>query len=368
MTPDPNSSPFQRSVAFTGRLASMKREEAFALVRQKGGTPRRGLTKTTAVLVVGELGWPLLADGQPSKSLSIATSYGVAIASERRFLEWAGRAVPNDQVRTYTAAQISFLSGLAHDAIAQLTALGLLDCRDDRYAFRDLAGARQLAELLRSGVGLSTITRSLHDIRKWLPNAALANLRLHAASSDAILVEHMAGRTDRTGQFVLPVDEAHEGPDDLFEQAQAAEEAKDFDTAQRLYRKVMRIDPRDPAAAFNLGNLLRSIGRKVEAEAAYRAATKADPRFAEAWYNLADMLDERSESDQAVVFLKRALDADPNYADAIFNLGLLHQRADRPAEAASCWQRYLALDKESPWASRARQALKYCEMRIAHSS
>ena len=148
MPPEPNSSPFQRSVAFTGRLASMKREEAFALVRQKGGTPRRGLTKTTAVLVVGELGWPLLADGQPSKSLSIAKSYGVAIASERHFLEWAGRAVPDEQARTYTAAQISSLSGLQLDAITQLTALGLLDCRDDRYAFRDLAGARAVLATL----------------------------------------------------------------------------------------------------------------------------------------------------------------------------------------------------------------------------
>jgi tetratricopeptide (TPR) repeat protein len=368
MAPEPNSSPFQHSVAFTGRLASMKREEAFALVRQKGGTPRRGLTKTTAVLVVGGLGWPLLADGQPSKSLSLAKSYGVTVASERHFLEWAGQAVPDEQVRTYSASQMSSLSGLQLELIEQLTALGLLDCRDQRYAFRDLAGARQLAELFRSGVALSTITRSLHEIRKWLPDAALANLRLCPASSEAIFVEHMKGRTDRTGQFVLPVDEAYEGPDELFEQAQAAEEAKDIDTAQRLYRKVMRIDPRDPAAAFNLGNLLRSLGRKVEAEAAYRAATKADPRFAEAWYNLADILDERSQSDQAVVCLKRALDADPIYADAIFNLGLLHQRADQPAEAASCWQRYLALDNESPWASRARQALKYCEMRIAHSS
>ena len=78
MAPEPTS-PFQRSVAFTGRLASMKREEAFALVRERGGTPRRGLTKTTTILVVGELGWPLLPDGQPSKSLSLAKSYGVGV-------------------------------------------------------------------------------------------------------------------------------------------------------------------------------------------------------------------------------------------------------------------------------------------------
>ena len=58
----------------------------------------------------------------------------------------------------------------------------------------------------------------------------------------------------------------------------------------------------------------------------------------------------------------------PTYADALFNLGLLHLRNDRHAEAAACWRRYLALDQESPWASRARQALKYCEMSLARSS
>jgi tetratricopeptide (TPR) repeat protein len=368
MAPEPDTSPFQRNVAFTGRLASMKRDDAFALVRKKGGTPRRGLTKKTAILVVGELGWPLLPDGQPSKSLSLARTYGVAIASERQFLEWAGKAVPDEQVRSYSAGQIASLSGLPPEVIDQLTAFGLLDGRNDRYGFRDLTAARQLAELLQSGVGLSTITKSLHAIRKWLPDAALSNLRLYPSSSDAILVEHMKGRTDKTGQFVFPVGEAQEDADALFEQAQSAEEAKDAETAQRLYRKVMRLDPGDPAAAFNLGNLLRASGRKVEAEAAYRAATKADSGFAEAWYNLADILDDQGQSDKAVVCLERALDAEPNYADALFNLGLQHQRAERHAEAAACWRRYLALDKESSWASRAKQALKYCEMQIAHSS
>src|SRR5438552_18800220 len=101
MASDPTISKFQRNVAFSGRLASMKREEAFALVRRHGGTPRRGVTRKTAVLVVGELGWPLLRDGQPSKSLSLAKSYGVPIASERRILEWAGRAIPDDAAKTF---------------------------------------------------------------------------------------------------------------------------------------------------------------------------------------------------------------------------------------------------------------------------
>jgi tetratricopeptide (TPR) repeat protein len=367
MAADPDTSPLRRTIAFTGRLASMKREEAFGLVRQSGGTPRRGVTRKTGVLIVGEFGWPLLSDGRPSKSLALAQSYDVPVASERQFLEWAGRAVPDDQLRSYSAAQIASLSGLTADAIEQLTAFGLLDRRDERYGFRDLAAARQLAELLSSGVTLSTITRSLHDIRKWLPDAALSNLKLSPASAATVLIEHPKGRTDKTGQFVLPVAGADESPDELFDQAQAAEQANDIATAERLYRRVMRIDPNDPAAAYNLGNLLRADGRKVEAEAAYRAATKADTRFAEAWYNLADILDDRGKPDQAIAALERAVDADPDYADAIFNLGLLHQRSEDHAEAAGYWRRYLALDNESTWAARARRALKYCEMQIARS-
>ena len=368
MVADKPASPLERAIAFTGRLASMKRDEAFVLIRQRGGTPLRGVTKKTDVLVVGELGWPLLADGKPSKSLSLAKSYGIAIASERLFLEWAGKALRDDQQRSYSTAQLSALSGLSPAAIEELTQFGLLDSCDARYGFRDLAAARQLAALFRSGVALSTVTKSLRQIRKWLPDAALSNLRLAPASADTLLIEHMKGWTDKTGQFVLPVDGPNDDADELFEQAQGAEEAKDFAAAGRLYRNVMRLDPADPTAAFNLGNLLRGLGQPAEAESAYRIATKADPGFAEAWYNLADLLEEKGQDERAIACLTRAIDADPDYADALFNLGLLYQRADNLEAGALCWRRYLALDNDSPWAVRAMKALKYCEMQLARSS
>jgi tetratricopeptide (TPR) repeat protein len=271
-------------------------------------------------------------------------------------------------VRTYDSGQIASLSGLPMDVVELLTAFGLLDCRDSRYGFRDLSSARQLALLFASGVRLSTITKSLQKLRDWLPEASLSNLKLYPSSSDTLLVEYMKGRVDTAGQFVLPVDDSREDADTLFEQAQAAEKAGDVSAATRLYEKVVRMDPADPTAAFNLGNLLRDGGQKVEAEAAYRVAVKADRRFAEAWYNLADLLDEQGQCGKAIACLKRALEADPDYADALFNLGLLHQREEEPAAAAAYWRRYLALDNSSDWAARAKQALKYCEMQIARSS
>src|SRR5262249_29644553 len=59
-----DSSALRSTVAFTGRLACMTRAEAFEVVRSHGGTPSQTVTRQTNVLVVGELGWPLLDDGR----------------------------------------------------------------------------------------------------------------------------------------------------------------------------------------------------------------------------------------------------------------------------------------------------------------
>jgi tetratricopeptide (TPR) repeat protein len=212
---------------------------------------------------------------------------------------------------------------------------------------------------------LSAITKSLHEIRKWLPDAQLSNLRLFPESADRLLIEQMQGRTEKSGQFVLPVEPSDDDADALFFAAQAADEAGDVENAERLYRRLIKVDGADAAARFNLANLLRAAGRAVEAEATYRDATRADPSFAPAWYNLADALDERGRTPEAIAALESALKADPDYADAVFNLALMLQKLDRHAEAAGQWRRYLNLDADSPWSARARRALKFCEIQLA---
>ena len=120
----------------------------------------------------------------------------------------------------------------------------------------------------------------------------------------------------------------------------------DIAEAERLYRLLMKSDPTDASAPFNLGNMLRVNGRYVEAEAAFRAATRADPTFAEAWYNLGDLLDDQGRPDAAIECLRKALRVAPDYADAMFNLALLLQRKNQYAEAADYWRRYLASDRQ----------------------
>jgi len=155
---------------------------------------------------------------------------------------------------------------------------------------------------------------------KWLPEVGLGRVRLRPGPGDNLEVEQAGGRTDRRGQFVLAVEDCRHNPEELFASAQAAEQAADNVEAERLYRLLMKGDPKDPSAAFNLGNMLRSHGRNVEAEAALRTTTRIDPDFAEAWYNLGDLLDDQGRSEAAIECLRKSLKAAPDYADAMFNL------------------------------------------------
>jgi hypothetical protein len=164
-----DGSALKSSVAFTGRLASMSRVEAFDIVRMHGGTPSPTVTRRTQILIVGELGWPLLDDGRPSNKLSRATEYRIPIVSERRFLEWVGKSICESDQKTYSAEQLATLSKMSSGMIQELAQLGLLDERDGRFGFRDLASSRQIAKLLNDGVRLSEIIRAVSEIRNGCP-------------------------------------------------------------------------------------------------------------------------------------------------------------------------------------------------------
>src|SRR6202043_136468 len=90
-----DGSVLKSSVAFAGRLACMSRAEAFDVIRSHGGTPSLSVTKRTKLLIVGELGWPLLDDGRPSNKLSPAQNLGDSACREATFLEGNRQAGPD---------------------------------------------------------------------------------------------------------------------------------------------------------------------------------------------------------------------------------------------------------------------------------
>ncbi len=87
--------------------------------------------------------------------------------------------------------------------IHELAQFGLLDEQGGRFGFRDLASARQIAKLLADGVRLSEIIRAVSQIRKWLPEVGLANVRLHPGPDHRLEVEQPGGAQTRTANSCL---------------------------------------------------------------------------------------------------------------------------------------------------------------------
>src|SRR5262249_34529621 len=179
--------------------------------------------------------------------------------------------------------QLAALSKATPEMIDEFAMFGLLEPEEGHFGFRDLAAARQITGLITSGVRLSTLTRSLAAIRTWLPEAGLANLRLYPETPVNLLVETGKGRTDNRGQFLLPIEPQGEDADAVFSEALAAEQAEDWESAERLYRLVMKLDPEEAAAPFNLANVLCAQNKSAEAQTLYRETLSRDPGVAAAW-------------------------------------------------------------------------------------
>ncbi len=116
-TPPPalsSSPPLQgERVAFTGVLASMTHARAADLVAQHGGEASEHISRQTTLLVVGEEGWPLEDDGQPSVKLQQAERLRSAgeplrIIGESDWLQLLGLAENREELhRLYTPAMLS---------------------------------------------------------------------------------------------------------------------------------------------------------------------------------------------------------------------------------------------------------------------
>jgi len=358
--------------------------EAGEIVHSAGGEVTTSVSRRTSMLVVGLDGWPVLQDGTVSRKLVRAEELNergatIEIISEAVFLERAGRAPATASgSKTYSLEQVCDVLDLAPRALKRWEALGLVRSHDGQYDFQDLVSLREIAELIGRGVAPSTLARSVRGLARVLPDTErpLAQLKVVEGAGE-LLAELGDALLAPDGQLVLrfdgPVLEAEAGSlsapakperrtaSDWFDEAHACEDEERFEEAIPSYRKALALQPRFPEAHFNLGNVLRAIGRLEAAEEQLLMAVNQEPAMASAWYNLADVQEELGRLDDAIASLNAALLAHPTFADGHYNLALCYEDAGRPDDARRHWHAYLRLDPNSPWASRARAHLARLE-------
>jgi tetratricopeptide (TPR) repeat protein len=353
-----------QTVTIIGRLATLPNRAAAAEIRRQGGTLRRALSPLTTLLVVGREAASHLADGRLPAKLARADEIGARCIGEAALLR-ALRLLPEaaPESGALRLDELSAKVSLDQDVVRLLLLFDVLQPVQGMLGFRDLVAAREVARLLRDGLGIGEIIRGAAEVggRRASGDHPLARLKL-VCDEHGHLARRIGDRfAELDGQMRLPLpDPGNPSADELFEAAEDAEQAGDLAAAEELYRRCTRLDRGDPIAPFNLANVLREQGRLGEAKSFFQLAIAVDPTFADAWYNLALLLDAEGQKALARAYLERASAADPDYADPLYNLAQLHFEARDLAEASRLWRRYLILDPDSEWSRRARHGLALC--------
>ncbi|MGH8251114.1 MAG: tetratricopeptide repeat-containing sulfotransferase family protein [Steroidobacteraceae bacterium] len=89
-------------------------------------------------------------------------------------------------------------------------------------------------------------------------------------------------------------------------------------------------------------------GRQEEAERLYRRVLRENPRQVDALRLLALIAARTDHADEAEMLLERALAIAPGFQTALLDLGRLRKEQDRFSEALDCFDRAIALDPSQP--------------------
>ena len=140
-----------------------------------------------------------------------------------------------------------------------------------------------------------------------------------------------------------------------FNAAQAAKKRGDYETAFRLYEKVIgsgELSTRNLAVVlYNRGNA-RNDQRQFElAVADYSRAIKLKPDYAKAYYNRGNAHIDLRRYALAIADYTRTIRYQPDHAEAYFNRGLAHERAGRASAT-----RLAMASRNSAWFAAGREA------------
>jgi tetratricopeptide (TPR) repeat protein len=388
-------------VSFTGTLASMTHQQAHELVESHGGTATHSVSRQTTMLVVGEEGWPLEADGHPSIKLQQVTQWqqegaAVRIISESEWLRLVGLDGRRQEVHSlYTPAMLCQTLNVPIGTIRRWERLGLIRAvrkvyRLPYFDFSEAAGVRRLNDLLTAGVPAHQLESSLIKLRSMLPGLDRPLAQLNLLAQDAkLLVRDAHGLVEpSTGQrcfdFVPPAppgevialdqspadarpersngkqsvfSDPPRSADQWFEQGCRLLDAQETPAAIEAFRSALMSRPGSPEINFHMAEALFRSGNQAGALERYYAAVEADHDYLEAWTQIGCLHAAQGELQWALEAFSIALSVHADYPDAHWHLADVLVQLGRPEEAVAHWQKYLEYDRRGPWADQARERL-----------
>ncbi len=114
--------------------------------------------------------------------------------------------------------------------------------------------------------------------------------------------------------------------------------------AERLYRQILEVDPKQALVYSNLGAVLQATGRSQEAWACWKEAVRLNPSFGNAHNNLGGYHKEQRQWAEAIACYRQALRFEPNNVDANYNLGVILQEEGQFADAIESFLRIIQVN------------------------
>jgi tetratricopeptide (TPR) repeat protein len=368
------------TVVFTGKLWSLDRKEARAVVERLGGVSEDEVTQRTTLLVVGGETYPegvpdisrLPADQSThSQKLRRAAQINadepgrILMMSEDEFCRTAGLpSVAERREQHYGQRDVLAMYGaLRADHLRYLQKWGFIrpafrNNADTFFAFPDLTMLRNVNAELQKGVSFRAVLRELQATR----TGQLAfDFRIDAQPARIIALkprEAMAPARPAADRGTSPLPSR---PLTTAEQYFLMGSLLDDGTPERqgeasqAYRRALHEDPDLVAAIINLANIRYACDELAEAQALYERAILLDSTYFEAHFNLGNIHHDHGRYFDAEACYRQALSLNPEYADAHFYLAVTLEKMGRSAEAQPHWRAYQHLAPEGEWVELARE-------------
>jgi tetratricopeptide (TPR) repeat protein len=367
-----NSSFSHELVVFTGKLSTLGRKEAQALVERLGGHVADEVTAKTTMLVLGAEGASRDVDRSESEKthklkkaeqLNLETAAHIRILSESEFCKIAGLTPPDTLRQQYYAFRdiLGMYPELREDHGRYLQKWGVVQpvarTRTETYfEFSDLGVFRQAAAGIAEGLPFRAVLRNLQAVRSGqlvfdfridAPTAKIVKLPAKRRRAEGDVKERVA-----VSRPPVPADEAEESflkgsalDHDQTTQAEAA----------AWYRRALEADPYLVAALINLANIHYARDELVEAQALYERAIGLEPDFFEAHFNLGNIYHDLSRYEEAAACYRKALALNSGYADTHFYLAVTLEKLGHSADAKPHWRAYQQLAPHGEWVDLAKE-------------
>jgi hypothetical protein len=348
-------------VVFTGKLSSLGRKEARALVARLGGATADDVNARTTMVVVGAEGFAGSKE-EKSQKLKRAAELHISVISENDFCDLAGVPSPDALKRQYHAIRDLTVRypALREDHLRYLVKCGVIrpvlrTNADTFFAFSDLAVIKQVHESLEQGGSFQRIVRAALAERQ---GQLELDFRIDAAPAKLIALRPSPRRDARAAADpkVAPVHDTALA-EEYFRAASVLDDGdpRKQDEAAAAYRKALTLDPNLVAALINLANIHYSHDELVEAQALYERAIVLEPDFFEAHFNLGNIYHDTGRFAEAQACYREALRLNPFYADAHFYLAVSFEKMGLSDEARPHWRAYQQLAPDGEWVELAKE-------------